>query len=29
MTDFSLYQISKPGKHLVANGVYTPKNLLM
>lgn len=27
MTDFSLYRISKPGEHLIANGVYTPKDL--
>lgn len=27
MTNFSLYRISKPGKHLVANGIYTPTDL--
>ena len=27
MTNFSLFQISKPGEHLVANATYTPRDL--
>lgn len=27
MTNFSLYRISKPGEHLVANATYTPRDL--